>query len=112
MKDSQRIAREKKTLRIMIGMYCNEHCGKTAGLCADCTLLYDYASGKIDKCPFHEQKPVCGKCQVHCFKPEMREKMRAVMRCSGPKIMLSHPVFGVMHIYDRFRYKADKDRGK
>jgi ribosomal protein L40E len=110
MKDSTRIAREKKTVKIMIEMYCNAHHGKTAVLCRECSSLYDYAINKIDKCPFHEKKPVCGKCPVHCYKPEMREKMCAVMRYSGPKILMSHPVQGMMHIIDRFRYRADKYR--
>ncbi len=110
MKDSQRIAREKKTVKIMIGIYCTAHHGNASGICGECAGLYDYAVRRTDKCPFKERKPVCGRCQVHCHKPEMREKMRAVMRYSGPKILLSHPVLGVMHIIDRFRYKADKDR--
>jgi hypothetical protein len=110
MKDPARISREKKTVKIMIEMYCCANHFKTAGLCADCTLLYDYASGRIDKCPFHEKKPVCGKCPIHCFNADKREEMRSVMRYSGPRILMSHPVQGMMHILDRFRYKADKHR--
>ncbi len=112
MKVSARSSREKKTLKIMIEMYCHANHGKAAGLCEDCTLLYDYASDRIEKCPFHEQKPVCGKCPVHCYKPDMRKRIRAVMRYSGPKMLLTHPVHGILHIIDSFRYKADKGREK
>jgi hypothetical protein len=108
MKDLARSSREKKTLKTMIKMYCRANHGTKDGLCTDCTMLHDYASGRIEKCPFHEKKPVCGKCRVHCYKPDMRKRIRAVMRYSGPKMLLSHPVQGIMHIIDRFRYKADK----
>lgn len=112
MKGHARSSREKKTLRIMVGMYCRAIHGQTDCLCADCTRLFDYASDRIEKCPFHEKKPVCGKCPVHCYKPDMREKIRSVMRYSGPKMLLSHPVHGIMHIIDGFIYKADKGSKK
>lgn len=110
MKGHERSSREKKTMKIMVEMYCRSNHGETAGLCADCARLYDYSSDRIEKCPFHEQKPVCSKCPVHCYKQDMREKIRAVMRYSGPKMLFSHPVLGVTHIIDRFRYKAEKVR--
>jgi hypothetical protein len=110
MKDPARISREKKTVKIMIEMYCRANHGNASEMCGECAGLYNYAVGRTDKCPFKEQKPVCGKCQVHCYKQDKREKMRAIMRYSGPRMLLSHPVLGVMHIIDRFRYKADKNR--
>jgi hypothetical protein len=110
MKDSTRISREKKTLKIMIEMYCNANHSNADDTCRECTRLHDYALGKIDKCPFHEKKPVCGKCPVHCYKAEMREDMRAVMRHSGPRMLLSHPVLGIMHIIDRFKYKTNGEK--
>ena len=109
MKDPARTSSEKKTLKIMIEMYCNAHHGKTGGSCGECGRLYDYALSKIDKCPFHEQKPVCGKCPIHCYKAEMRGDMRLIMRYSGPRMLLSHPVLGIMHIIDRIRLNTVKD---
>ena len=108
MKDQARISREKKTVKIMIEMYCNAHHSNATDMCPECGSLYDYAISKIDKCPFHEQKPVCGKCRIHCYKADMREDMRIVMRHSGPGILLSHPVLGILHIIDRFKCKADR----
>jgi hypothetical protein len=108
MKDSARISREKKTVKIMIEIYCRGHHSNESVMCEKCWRLYEYALGRVDKCPFNEQKPVCGKCSVHCYKPERRRDMRSVMRHSGPRMLLSHPVFGIMHIIDRFKYKADR----
>lgn len=30
------------------------------------------------KCPFMENKTFCSNCKVHCCKPEMRERIRAL----------------------------------
>ena len=30
---------------------------------------------RLDKCPFKEKKSTCGKCKVHCYRPDMREKI-------------------------------------
>jgi len=73
-----RIVREKKTIEVMVGMYCN-NCDKTDGEpCPDCSELLDYATSRLDKCPLQEDKPTCAKCPIHCYKPFMREKIRNI----------------------------------
>lgn len=37
-------------------------------------------------------------CKVHCYKPEVREQIRQVMRFSGPRMLLYHPVLAVWHL--------------
>jgi hypothetical protein len=70
--------REKKTIEVMVGMYCN-NCHKTDGEpCPDCSELLDYATSRLDKCPLQEDKPTCAKCPIHCYKPFMREKIRNI----------------------------------
>ena len=108
MKDHSRISRERKTLKIIVEMYCNAHHSRSGVSCRECGRLYDYAMSKIDKCPFHNEKPVCGRCPAHCYKDDMREGMRAVMRYSGPRMLMLHPVLGILHIIDRFKCKADR----
>jgi predicted amidophosphoribosyltransferase len=97
---NDRIKREKKTMRMMIGIYCRGHHGRVRQLCADCGQLLDYADQCIDRCPFREDKPVCGKCPVHCYKPDMRERIRRVMRYAGPRMLIYHPVLAVLHHID------------
>lgn len=36
-----------------------------------------------------ETKTFCSNCKVHCYKPEMREKIRDVMRFPAPGCSLS-----------------------
>ena len=49
---------------------------------------------------FMEQKTFCANCKVHCYKPVMREKIRAVMRFSGPRMLLHHPVWAIRHVVE------------
>ena len=91
---------EKKIVALMIRIYCKKKHGTKKELCADCQALCDYAMLRSDKCPFMETKTFCSNCKVHCYKPEMREKIREVMRFSGPRMILYHPVLAVRHVIE------------
>ncbi len=99
-----RMNRENKTIAVMIALYCHDRHG-TAELCPECRLLLDYSRERLEKCPFQEGKTVCSKCSVHCYKPTMREKIRTVMRYSGPLMMRRHPVLAVLYLIDKRRDK-------
>jgi hypothetical protein len=101
---SRRIRREKKTVSIMIGMYCRAHRhGHRDTLCADCAKLHDYAIQRIDKCPYCLAKPTCANCTIHCYRPDLRERIREVMRYAGPRMMGRHPVLALLHRLDGLR---------
>lgn len=97
-----RLRREKKTVRAMIRIFCRDShsADDRAGqpLCPACQELLDYASCRIDRCPFGEQKPTCANCPIHCYKPEMRQRIRDVMRHAGPRMLTRHPVLAIMHL--------------
>jgi len=91
---------EIKTLQQMITMYCHAHHSTSRNeLCADCSALFEYAGQRIDKCFYGDDKPVCSQCTVHCYKPEMREKIKAVMQYSGPKMMWTSPILSLRYMY-------------
>lgn len=98
--ENRRMARERKTIHVMIQMYCRAHHGGKERLCNECSELGDYADKRLDKCRFRHDKPTCANCPVHCYKPVMREKVRAVMRYSGPRMLLRHPILAVLHVID------------
>ena len=52
-----------------------------------------------------ETKTFCSNCKVHCYKPEMREKIRDVMRFSGPRMLFVHPVAAIRHVMETKREK-------
>lgn len=96
--------REKELVSQMIALYCRrKHGGKA--LCPDCAALDSYARQRSDKCPFMETKTFCSNCRVHCYKPEMRERIRAVMRFSGPRMIFHHPVTALRHVIETRREK-------
>ena len=82
----------------MIQIYCKKKHG-TKELCPECTELLQYASERSQKCPFMETKTFCSNCMVHCYKPVMREKIREVMRFSGPRMIFHHPFMAVHHVF-------------
>ena len=51
-------------------------------VCDECREFLLYAFDRRLRCPL-EEKPACKHCQVHCFKPGHREKVREIMRFSG-----------------------------
>ena len=92
--------REKATVSQMIHLYCKKQHGTKYGLCHECAALEEYARLRSDKCPFMETKTFCSNCKVHCYKPEMREKIRSVMRFSGPRMLFVHPILAIRHVIE------------
>lgn len=108
-----RMKREARTLTAMVGVYCRGTHGSAHGqLCPSCQALLDYALARLDKCPFQSAKPTCAKCPIHCYRPEQREQIRAVMRYAGPRMLLHHPILAFMHLIDGFRKPAAAPKGK
>lgn len=95
--------REKAMVSDMIALYCKKKHGTRKELCMDCAALDAYARQRSDKCPFMETKTFCSNCKVHCYKPDMREKIREVMRFSGPRMIFHHPVAAVRHLIESKR---------
>ena len=97
--------REKALVSEMIALYCKKRHGTKGGLCPECAALAAYARERSEKCPFMETKTFCSNCRVHCYRLEMREKIRAVMRFSGPRMMLCHPVPALRHVVEEQKEK-------
>ncbi|MCO6450277.1 MAG: nitrous oxide-stimulated promoter family protein [Caldilineales bacterium] len=93
-----RMRREARTIDAMIRIYCQKNHGQAQGLCEGCTELRDYAFLRLRKCPFGEEKSTCANCRVHCYRPDMRERVRDVMRFSGPHMVYRHPILAFMHL--------------
>ena len=77
VRESRRLRREKETISAMIALYCrSRHSGEK--LCYDCGTLLSYAELRIEQCRFHDSKPPCNQCKVHCCSRPMRDEVRAV----------------------------------
>lgn len=102
---------EKEIVSRMIAIYCRRNHGGRE-LCPDCAALDAYARHRSDKCPFMETKTFCSNCRVHCYGQDMREKIRAVMRFSGPRMLFHHPVMAVRHVLENKKEKKRLERNK
>ena len=121
-----RIDWEKRTVRHMIELWCRKNHGGQAcremgsrggdlvshsgsgegshggkGLCGDCRELLEYSLARLEHCKFGNAKTKCHKCPVHCYRPDMREKIRTVMRFSGPRMLLYHPLEALRYLFSR-----------
>ena len=101
--------REKEMVGAMIALYCRKKHGTRKGLCPECEALLEYACRRSDCCPFMETKTFCSNCKVHCYRPEMRQKIRDVMRFAGPRMLFVHPVAAVRHLIESRREKKRQE---
>lgn len=104
---ARRRAREMRTISQMIALYCagnhadrprsgRAHCGEP--LCAECAAVDAYAMLRTQRCRNMATKTSCDKCPNHCYRPEERKKIRAVMRYAGPRMLFHHPVAALRHL--------------
>ncbi len=79
---------------------------KRPEVCTECADLLRYAEKRRAFCP-KDPKPFCSYCDTHCYSPEMRERMREVMRYAGPRSILhGHAIDGVKHLIEGRKARA------
>lgn len=104
--------KEQQVVEEMVRLYCRKNhaeYNKAVGrMCLACQELSDYARMRSERCPFMENKTFCANCKVHCYKPEMRERIRQVMRFSGPRMLLYHPGMAIWHLVCSARDKRQQ----
>ena len=108
---------EKRVVRLMVELYCHDVHGKSGAkrargeLCPECAALADYADRRVDACRRGAEKTFCSNCPSPCYKPEMREKIRVVMRHSGPRMIFHRPILAVKHLVASMQEKkrVEKD---
>ncbi len=106
-KTEKRRAREMKTISQMVALYCAEnheaalrhtpaYCEEL--VCEECAALDHYATERTRSCRQMDTKTSCDECPYHCYKPEMRTRIKAVMRFSGPRMITKHPIAAIRHL--------------
>ncbi len=100
----ERIEREKLVVSQMIAIYCRRHHnGRDGQMCDDCRSLMTYAHQRLDRCPRGNGKSSCRKCEIHCYAPANRDKIREVMRYVGPRMLFIHPVSAIRHLISELK---------
>jgi len=112
------LRREERTIAAMLVIYCRDHrhqpgrpVRRADQLCLDCGELLAYADERLRGCRYGAAKPTCANCPVHCYRPAMRERIREVMRYSGPRMLRRHPVLAVAHVAKGRRKSRPTDGG-
>lgn len=101
MAGRNRIDNERNTIKAMTAMYCTSHHHTERGqLCESCTSFLEYAEKRLIHCPFQGEKPTCANCKVHCYKKDMRDLAREIMRYAGPRMIYRHPLMAIHHLFD------------
>lgn len=97
---SERIVKEKQTIERMIRFYC-QHKEGNKELCVRCTELLQYAHSRLDHCRYGVEKGACKDCPTHCYKKEMRDRIRVVMRYAGPRWVFYAPISFIRHLLNK-----------
>ena len=107
--------REKRVVSLMISLYCHKKHGNfwkgyrgNSSMCAECAELDRYVRQQTDRCPVIATKTFCSNCRVHCYTPEMREKIKEVMRFSGPRMVFHHPIMALRHVIESKKEKKQR----
>ena len=94
------LTKEKKTITLMINIYCKKKHKHKDGLCDECQELLKYAHKRLDFCKCGEEKSFCSKCPIHCYKKDMKAKVKDVMKFSGPRLIIYSPIQFFKHIFE------------
>ncbi|MBF0197575.1 MAG: nitrous oxide-stimulated promoter family protein [Planctomycetes bacterium] len=93
---------EAKTIAAMMLIYCKKHHSlQSIASCKECSDLLNYANERLKKCPFKDEKPVCSKCEIHCYHKEYKERIRKVMAYSGKRMIWKHPILALKHLFHK-----------
>lgn len=95
-----RIDSEKRVVSHMIRLYC-KHKLNMEEPSDEYRALEAYAHKRLDGCKFGDKKPACKRCQIHCYRPDMREKIRDIMRWAGPRMLIYDPIAAIRHLFNR-----------
>ena len=95
---SRKTDHERRIVADMIALYCRKK-HSTKELCNDCRALLEYADRRTMACPRMAEKTFCSQCKSHCYRHDMRERIREVMRFAGPRIIFYHPIAALRHLY-------------
>ena len=98
---------ETLTVLAMLEMYCSKHhhgqekrrllpFGEYA-LCPKCAEKAAILIRQTSRCPHMAYKTFCHECPRPCHRPD--PEIAAMMRYSGPRLMLRHPILAFRHLH-------------
>jgi hypothetical protein len=103
LNDLASFAEELGLAERMIRIACGgQHDTPPGELCAACAGLLDYVKARLERCPYGTEKPTCRQCPIHCYRPDERARIKAVMAFAGPRMLLRGDLTALKHLlHDR-----------
>lgn len=97
--------RDRATLVAIGSIYCKAHHGSAAAgskLCSECAELVEYAMVRTQKCP-NNHEGNCKDCAIRCYNGAMRDRVKAMMAYSAPRMLVRHPVMTVRYLRKKIK---------
>lgn len=95
------VEKDIKVLEEFIQVFCDtKHRDrvKTSNICYECRETLTYATHRREICPL-DPKPSCKNCEIHCYEPELRQRIREIMRHSGMHMIVRGRLDLLLHYF-------------
>ncbi len=99
------VEKDIDVLRQFIEIYCrtkHKNAEKSTyldvELCSECRETLEYAVHRREVCPL-DPKPTCKNCEIHCYKPDQRQRIKDIMRHSGMYVILHGRLDLIFHYF-------------
>ncbi|MFH1179497.1 MAG: nitrous oxide-stimulated promoter family protein [Candidatus Bathyarchaeota archaeon] len=67
-------------------------------LCVECHETLRYSTWRREVCP-QDPKPTCKNCEIHCYLPDQRAKIKNIMRHSGMLLIKRGRIDLLLHYF-------------
>ncbi len=105
-----KIYKESEVVNLMIDLYYKNKVNKDK--VEEKEDLKKYCEFRLSKCPFKDNKLFCSNCKIHCYDKTHQDLIKKVMRYSGPRMMIYHPIVTIKHINETMKRKRVEKRTK
>lgn len=100
-----KIYKEKEVVNLMIDIYYKKKIKKDKSIESEKEDLKKYCAYRLSLCPFKDNKPFCSNCKIHCYNKVHKELIKKVMRFSGPRMLIYHPLLAIKHLIESRKNK-------
>ena len=99
------VGKDTRVLEQFIQIYCDTKHSEAVksekdglNLCSECYETMDYSKLRRELCPL-DPKPMCKNCEIHCYQPDQRQKIRDIMRHSGMYLIKRGRIDMLLHYF-------------
>jgi len=102
---ASKVETDIQVLRDFIQIYCEiKHNDRpktdenNVTLCKECHETLQYSARRRELCP-QNPKPTCKNCEIHCYLPEQRARIKEIMRVSGMALIKRGRIDLLLHYF-------------